>query len=236
MYEGFGDSEHARLLASVAEQLKVPLMSIARQAELHELTDGPDKISMTGIRTQADAALVLVDSYLLGLRLLHGQPTLDLEPVSVPALLVEAAHELDRFARQYDVQLELQIAGRYVPVMAHRVGLKAALISLGYSIIEAQSTSDVRRVTLSAHRTSKGIITGLYGTRDSLGVADWRKALALCGQASQPFTDLSASSAAGLFVAHTLLQAMESSLRVGKRLTQYGFAMTLQPSQQLQFV
>ena len=236
MYEGLGDSEHARLLASVAEQLKVPLMSIARQAELHELTDMGGKADMAGIRTQADAALVLVDSYLLGLQLLRDQAMLDVEPVSVSSLLVEVAHELERFAKQYGVRLELQIAGRYGPVMAHRVGLKAALVSLGYGIIEAQSASTARTVMLATHRTPKGIITGLYGAREPLAAADWRKALALCGQANQPFTGLSASSAAGVFVAHTILQAMESRLRVGKRLKQYGFAMTLQPSQQLQFV
>lgn len=236
MNEGNRDSDHTRLLASIAEQLKVPLMTIARQAELGQLTGQTHLADLSGIRTHADAALVLVDSYLLGLQLMRSQTTLDLEPVSVSSTLVEIAHELERFAKQYEVRLEVHIGGRYEPVMAHPVGLKAALLSLGYGLVEAQAATDTKSITLATHRTPHGIVAGLYGAQEPLATSEWRTALALCGQATQPFTGLSASSGAGIFVAHTILQAMETKLRVGKRLRQYGLATTLQPSQQLQFV
>jgi len=43
-------------------------------------------------------------------------------------------------AKQYQCKLELHLSGRYEPVMANKAGLEAALTSLGYVFIEAQST------------------------------------------------------------------------------------------------
>lgn len=236
MNEGQGESDQTRLLAAIAEQLKVPLMAIARQAELGELTQEVHAADLSGIRVQADTALTLVDSYLLGLHLLRSQTALQLEPVSVSSTLVEIAHELDKFAKQHGVRLHMHIAGRYEPVMAHRQGLKAALLSLGFGLVEAQAATHERSLTLATHRTPHGIVTGLYAAGEPLSAGEWRTALNLCGKASQPFVGLSGTSGAGIFVAHTILQAMETKLRVGKRLRQYGLATTLQPSQQLRFV
>ena len=226
-----------RLLLSVAEELKLPLLAIARQAELGTMTGTITPADLVCIRTHATAALSLVDSYMLGLQLLRDQTMLVLEPVSVSSILVETAHELEQFAKQYGVRLELHIAGRYAPVMAHRVGLKAALLSLGYALVESQAAVHEGRLTLAAHRTPQGgIAAGLYGATEPLTSEGWRAALNLCGQAPQPFTALSSSAGASIFVAHTILQAMAAQLRVGKLLKTYGLATTLQPSQQLQFV
>jgi hypothetical protein len=231
----------AQLLRSVAEQLKLPLTVIARQAELGqtlELHGSPisDAVDLAVMRSQAQMALGLVDSYLLGLQLMQGQQRLTLEPVSVSSLLVEVAHELRGLARQYDVDVELSIAGRYEPVMAHRRGLKAALLSLGYTLIGARPEGARRRLLLAAHRTASGINAGMYGQFDGLHAGAWRKALELCGKASRPFGTLSGDSGAGLFVAETILRAMETGLRVGKHSNNYGLATTLQPSQQLRLV
>src|SRR5262245_1575323 len=95
------------LLVSVAEQLKVPLTTIARQAELGKLTGQLGLIDTDTIRTQATAALALVDSYLLGLELLYANTRLQLEPVSIASTITDAAHDLDRFAHHHQVQLEV---------------------------------------------------------------------------------------------------------------------------------
>jgi len=246
--------EANELLASVAEQLKVPLAIIARQAELGVLqgrrgladTPAAQGLDAATIATQADAALMLVDSYLLGLELLRTQTQLELEPVSVSSLLVDAAHDLHGFARQYGVTVDLDMAGRYGPVMSNARGLKAALLSLGFALVEAQATqaSDLSesvgkkpaRVLLAAHRTPHGIVAGMYGTNQAVSASAWRRAQALCGKARQPFAELGAGSAAGLFMADTILRSMESRLRVGRYLHAGGLAATLQPSQQLQLV
>lgn len=227
------------VLAAVAEQLKVPLTVIARQAELAEVADYPGMQGAEIIRAQSMAALTLVDSYLLGLALLREQTRLELEPVSVSSLLVDTAHELERYAHHYGVHLELITAGKYGPVMSHARGLKAALLSLGFALVEAQAAGDQRkprRLQLVAHRTPQGIVAGLYGDYESLYTKYWRSALELVGRAQQPFTVLGSGSGAGLFVADAIFRSMHTSLHVGRYRRLSGLAATLQPSRQLQFV
>jgi K+-sensing histidine kinase KdpD len=228
-------SGDTRLLRSIAEQLKTPLSVIARQTELVELTGNVRQLDAGAIHTQATIALTLVESYLLGLQLLHDQKELALEPVSVSSMLVDVAHELDAFAKQYDTGLELQIAGKYEPVMAHPRGLRSALLSLGYALLEGYPLRN-QKLTLAVHRTPHGIVTGLYGDYEELSSQQWRRALTVQGAARQPFQSLTSGSGAGIFVAQTILESMATRLRVGKHRNQHGMATTLQPSQQLQFV
>jgi len=229
--------EANELLVSVAEQLKVPLAIIARHAELGSLIGSDRSLDSAVIATQAEAALVLVDSYLLGLELLRTQTQLELEPVSVASTLVDTAHELFGFARQYGITVELEATGKYGPVMSNPRGLKAALLSLGFVLIEAQAASEdtPRKVTFAMHRTPHGIVTGMYGTQ-SVTADAWHRALVLCGKARQPLTELSSGSSAGLFVADTILRCMDTRLRPGRYLHREGLAATLQPSRQLQLV
>ncbi len=227
------------LLLSVAEYLKVPLTTIARQAELGQLTGQVELTDAAAIRTQAAAALTIVDSYLLGLELMSRQASLELEPVSVTATLMDAAHDLERFARHYQVQLEVSVDGRFGPVMSHPAGLRAALLSLGFALVEAQAAQDIRgprRIIMATHRTPLGIVTGMYGRYEALTADRWRTALGLAGKARQPMTGLIPGSGAGLFVADAILRSMDSRLRVGRYLHQSGLAATLQPSRQLSFV
>lgn len=234
--QGWHDPSHMRLLLSVAEQLKVPLTIMARHAELAEVSDGHQMVDPKLIQTQSQAALLLVDNYLLGLQLLT-QERLLLEPVSVSSTLVDAVHIIEAYAKQYAVSVELKVAGRYGPVMAHHAGLRAALLSLGFALVEAASIQKKhdRTLTLAVHRTPKGIVTGWYGAPVA-SPDDWRRAIRLKGAAQQPLSAISSSSAAGMFVADALGRAMDTTLRISQHGRQGGFAMTLQPSQQLQFV
>lgn len=229
-----------RLLLSVAQQLREPLTVIARQAELGLMTpDKPATEELTAVGIQTSLAMHLVDSYLLGLQLLAEQETLDLEPVSVASTLVDTSHELSKYAKQYGVRLELSVAGRYEPVMAHGKGLRAALLSMGYALIAsgaAQADAKTRQLTIATHRTAQGIVAGMYGQYDALTAQSWRQAMQLYGQAAQPFAALSSGSGAGVFVADALSRAMDSHLRIGRYAHQTGLAMTLTPSQQLQLV
>ncbi|HEX3568112.1 MAG TPA: hypothetical protein VHT70_00350 [Candidatus Saccharimonadales bacterium] len=227
------------ILRSIAEQLKLPLLHIARQAELGGDAPEKDRAALQNMQTSAESALNLVDSYLLGLQLVQDQSSLALEPVTLSSVLLDAAHELDAFARQYGVLLELEITGRFAPVMAHRAGLRATFLSLGYALIEAlPSLADARhhRLTLATHRTPAGVIAGLYTQGSILTTEQFRVAQGLCGKARQPLTGLSPSSGAGVFVADAILRAMASCLRVGRYQNMTGLAATLQPSQQLQLV
>ncbi len=226
----------AALLRSIAEQLTAPLTIISREAELARLPgmfiDSPDADT---IHAQATAALTLVESYLLGLQLSEAQGQLALEPVSISSLLVDVAHELQAFAKQYSARLDVRIAGKYEPVMAHQAGLRAALLAMGYALLEGYSRRE-KLLTLAVHRTPHGIVTGLYGHFEMVTSEQWRRALQLRGRASQSFGSICKGSGAGLFIAETILMAMETRLRVGRHQNMQGLATTLQPSQQLRFV
>lgn len=238
--EGTGqlaDTQHAKLFLALAEELKLPLLHIARRAELQELSGVSG--GLRDIRETADMSLQLLDSYLLSLRLsMQPAAQLTLEPVSASAVLYDAAQQLQAVARQYGVELKLPAQPKYEPVMANRQALQSALVSLGYTLIEALPAAGVEnmRLQLATHRTKYGIVAGIYGELDMLTPRMFRRALDLQGVAPQPLVASSPGSAAGIFLADTLLNAMSSKLRVGRYNRLPGFAVTLNASEQLQLV
>lgn len=227
------------ILRVVAEQLKVPLTIIARQAELGKATGGLDGRDLSALHIQATTALSLVDCYLLGLAVAQGQTSLALEPVSLSSVITRIAQDLSYFARSNNVDLELNIAGKYGPAMANQKGLRAALTSLGYEMIEAtaaQQNVKRRRLTLAVHRTPHGLVAGMYTQNADMVAGHWGRAFGLRMQAGQPLTSLSVGSGAGLFVADTILQSIATNLRVGRHQKQIGLAATFQPSKQMAFL
>ena len=227
-----------RLLQLLAEQIKLPLLQIARQAELARTTENPLELLNT-IEDTADSSLKLLDSYLLSLRLARAHASIQLEPVSVAAVLNETAAGLSHLAKQYDCKLELHLSGRYEPIMAHRAGLEAALTSLGYVFIEAQSAAarDGRAVIkLAAHRGKTGIVAGMFANMDGLSADMFKRARHLFGQAHQPLTQLTAGSGAGVFVADSLLASMSARLRVAHHQKLSGLAATFATSSQLNLI
>ena len=228
-----------RLFLAMAEELKLPLQFIGRQAELQMLR--PTTLCLQDIQKSADMTVQLLDGYALSLRLsLEPKTRLILEPVSVSAVLHETMAQLRDVANQYGVTLNLHIQGRYEPVMAHRQALQSALISLGYALIEALPASGAgnakRHVQLATHRTKQGIVAGMYGDMDALTPHMFERARQLHGFARQPLVGTLPGSGAGVFVADALMTAMASRLRVGRFQKLPGFAVTLMASEQLQLI
>lgn len=233
-------NRYEQLFLALAEELKLPLQHIARQAELQQLLTGrSDTEGLQDIQASADMTLQLLDSYLLSLRLcLQPQASLQLEPVSLSAVLHDTAAELRQTAANYGVSLQLHVQGRYEPVLANRQALQSALVALGYALIEALPATGVRRqhLQLATHRTRQGIVAGVYGELDELTPQLYRRAQALQGKVRQPLVGTLPGSGAGIFVADAILAAMASRLRVGRYMRLPGFAVTLPSSEQLQLV
>ncbi len=225
------------LLLSLAEQLKLPFMQIARHAEYGS---AQKRVStLTDIQTTADAALKLVDAYIMGVQLASQQDRiLDMEPVTVSSVLYDASAELLPIARAYNVKLDMRIDGKFGPVMTNRQALQAALVSLGYALIEALPAADTPQLHLqfSAHRCRYGIVAGVYCDAQHLSAQTLRQGRKLYGQARQPLTYLSPSSGAGIFVADAILQSMQSDLTTSRHGNLRGLATILQPNPQLQLV
>ena len=225
-----------QLLLGLAEHLKLPLLQIARRAELAAL--GQD-VDVAAIQATADSALRLIDSYVLGVRLAEGgQESLALEPVSVSSVLYDTAQQLSSVAKFYGVHLELSIGGKYAPVLANRQGLQAALTSLGVALIEALPALNSQQLTLQlgAHRSRYGIVAGLYSDSEALTTESLRRGHELIGKSRQPLVGISHSSGAGIFVADAILQAMDLQLKPTRHNRLYGLGAVMQSNNQLQLV
>jgi hypothetical protein len=236
-----------KLFLSLAEQMKLPLMQILRQAELGELmSTNPvgTQPQVTGgeylaqVRVNADVALKLIDGYLLSMRLAAEEYAVSQESVSISSVLNDAAHELHPIARIYGVDLELSLDGKFGPVTANREGLQSALVSLGYSLIEALPASNApqMRLQLAAHRCRYGIVAGLYADVDRLTADALRQGRRLFGDTRQPLPALSHCGGAGVFVADAILSAIGARLKVSHHNRRSGLGTVLQANPQLQLV
>jgi hypothetical protein len=136
------------------------------------------------------------------------------------------------------VKLELNITGKYEPVMAHKRGLESALVSLGSSLIEALGAQDKPKASLqlATHRCRYGIVAGVYASNQDLTTDLLRQGRKLMGSARQPLVNLTYSSGAGIFVADSILKAMSLNLKASRHRHLYGLGAVMKGSKQLQLV
>jgi hypothetical protein len=219
------------LFRALAEQLKAPLIQIANDAELSQHAHHPHADALAQIRQTANQTLKFIDAYLLS----RQQQVLALESVSISAVLYDAAELLRPMARQQGGDLEVIVDGRYGPVMAHRQGLQTALVTLGQSLLQADS-SPRPRLTMALYRTPNGLATGVFGSSSEWEAAALRKALDspnnLFGQKSQE----ASLGGTGLQIARDIVQRMSSELQVTHHHKLTGLVAHFQPSAQLQLV
>lgn len=219
-----------RLLRSLAEELRLPLLQIARQAELANMRS----VSLPNLRVieaTSEAAIRLVDSYLISTQVLNGQQSLPLEPVSVPATMYDTAQYLRKLAQIYECDIDVRVSGKCGLVMANAQGLQAALTSLAYTFIGSVNQSKKQRIVLSAKRTGEGITAGVMTTAP-IEKGALIKARRLYGKARRPSADITHKSGAGIYVADALFKSMESELRVVRHKNSAGLVATLMPSYQ----
>ncbi len=226
------------LFSSLAEQVKLPFVQISHATELlraEQAKNNPGALLDT-ISMASQAALNLIDGYLLSVRLQQEQ-NLILEPVPLSSVMYDAAHTLAAFGKAHDCEVDLELHGKYGPVMGRREIIESALTALGYSFIEASSAGAVRtKITLVLRRTIHGLNAGIFSANDTLSSALFKHAKALQGLVRQPLSDFSAGSGAGVFVADALFAALDSPMRVSRFKSERGLASTLMPSRQLSLV
>ncbi len=224
-----------QLFLSLAEQMKLPLLQILKQAELGQLL-GTAEEQLGHVRVNADVALKLIDGYLLSMRLAAEEAyNIQQESVSVSSVLYDAAQQLHPIAELYGVTLEVSLGGKYGPVTAHRQGLQSALVSLGYALIEAlpATNSPQLKLELAAHRCRYGIVAGLYADVDRLTAEALRQGRRLFGDTRQPLPALSHCGGAGVFVADAILNAIGARLKVSHHNKRSGLGTVLQANPQL---
>lgn len=216
----------------MAEELKLPLVQITNLAE----TD-IDQVSGSIIKTTANSALKLIDNYILGVKLSLEPQTLNAENVSVASTLYDVREELTDLAKNYGVNLELNIAGKYGPVAANKIGLEAALVSMGAALIEAMPAlyeSRQLKLQLATHGSRYGIVAGVYADTKQLSLGALNTGKRLNQSSRQRLVGLSHTNGAGVFVADSILKAMGLNLTATRHHHWYGIGTVLQPSSQLQ--
>jgi hypothetical protein len=232
-------SQH--LLLGVAEELKLPLIQIARLAEQAQALPELSQKANNSIQATADSALQLLDNYVLGIRLKLEPQLFQQETVSVASVLYDTGEQLSGLAKSYGVELELNVAGRYGPVSANRQALQAALASLGAALIEAMPAIDQGKkrqlcLQLATHRSRYGIVAGVYADTSQVSASALRSGRKLGLTTRQPLINFSHTSGAGIFVAETILKAMNLSMTASRHHSLYGIATILQPNNQLQLI
>ena len=228
--------EDDRLFKIIIEQIKLPLLHIARQTEA---ANYGSNVNYADINSVAEMSLKMIDSFLLT-KGQNSQTSLELEPVSVSSVLNSAADNLYDMAKLYNCSVELRIAGKYGPVMSEKHKLEAALTMLGYSYIEANTANIVERkrgrILLTAYRSSKGLVAGVFSPEVSFTNEQFQKSLDSFGSTRQAIPEVIQSTGAGIFIANSLLNDLTTKLRVAHYKKLSGLAATLLPSQQLQFI
>lgn len=226
-----------QLLLSIADQIKLPLVQIAQQTELAEIGITPD---IKQIHTIAENGLRLLDGYSLGLQLTNkSMYELTPESVSISSIMYDATQQLDSYARIYDVQLKLNITGKYGPVLAHRQGLQSAIVGLASAFIEALPShieTEQSVIQLATHRCRYGIVAGVYANIPELSSETLRKGRRLYGLSRQPLVEVSHTGGSGIFVADAIFKAMNLKMHVSRHQNLYGLGVVLNPSPQLSLV
>lgn len=219
-----------QLFTALAEQLKVPLLQIARLSELS--TDA----ALPRISVVSEHALRLVDAY--AQTHAQDQTTLLLEPLTTSAVLYDVAMQLQPFARQWDYTIEVDQQGKGVPIMAHRESLRTMLALLGASLIEASAEEEggPHHLVLGTHRSARGIVVGAFSSHVALSQRALQLTRELHGRATQAVPSLGLAGGAGLAIADKLSEQMQAPLRAYRHRSLTGIGSLLVPSHQLQLV
>lgn len=216
------------LLRALAEQLKIPLLQIAR------LSETTDKRTLPDISIISEQALRLVDGYLLAQ--IHAQTRLALEPMTSTSVLYDVAQTLEPFAKAAKHEIIIDAQGRTVPVMAHRQSLEAMLALLGTSLIEAAVDGKNAKLILGTHRSRQGIVIGVFSTDIQVSQHAMQVARQLHGRANQPIPLLGHSGGAAVAIADRLGERMQAPLRAYRHRGLSGIGALLAPSHQLRLL
>lgn len=222
-------NEAERTLRALALELKRPLTTIARRAEL----GGPQ--AADEITDIAERSLALVDSYMLMAQTEYGQVALDLEPLGLGSVLHTVSHQLRSRVSSNTIVVVDDRA--HEPVMSNRQALTSAMSAIADMLCEDTTQSaEERRLVLRSYKSANGGIgIGVFSSKP-LASVELKKALELQGQAQMPLAGVSSRSGVSLLIADCLCRAVGGSMEV-KRMGQLtGLATLLPKSEQLSFV
>lgn len=227
---GFKDGIIANDLSySIAHELRMPLLKIARLSELQQSSRQP---SLEAIEVIADSVLKLLDSYLITTRYTNEQIQLELEPVSLSAVMYDVAQYLDRLSRAQNCEIRLKVQKNSGLVLAHHQGIKAAFLSLCYAFLHSTDHTKKAIISLEAHRTQNKVVAGVLCNDLHIEKSAFNKGQQLYGRAYQSIKDIP-TNGAGYFIAANLFETMTVPLQFIHSTRRFGVMGTFHSSSQL---
>lgn len=223
------DIDANNLSYSIAHELRIPLLNIARLSELQQSATKP---SFEAIETIADSVLKLLDSYLITTRYSNQQIRLELEPVSLSAVMYDVAQYMDRLSRTQNCELRLKVQKNSGLVLAHPQGIKAAFLSLCYAFLHSTDQTSKAVITLEAHRMQGRVIAGIVSDDIHIEKGAFTKGQKLMGNAYQSMKDIP-TNGAGYFIAANLFETMTVPLQYIHSNRRFGIMGTFHSSSQL---
>lgn len=222
-----------QLLSSLVNELKSPLILIARQAESEK--SGANKTEFESIQKAAEKTLQLIDSYLLMAQSEYGQRALTLEPVGVGSVIYEVANDLAPYAKARKVDFTVDVKDAHV--MANRQGLKAVLMCLSELFMEQNNDEKTkhRKVRIEARRERENIAVSVLCSQLEITNKDLELARKMQGN-SHLATGKMPDSGIRLAIADVLTNSLGSHLQVRQINGLKGLNFELAGSKQLQLV
>lgn len=189
---------------SIAHELRMPLLNIARLSELQQSAKRP---SFEAIETIADSVLKLLDSYLVATRYTNEQIKLELEPISLSAVMYDVAQYMDRLSRAQNCELRLKVQKNSGLVLAHPQGIKAAFLSLCYGFLHSTDHTKKAVISLEAHRMHGRVLAGVISNDIHIEKGAFMMGQKLAGNAYQSIKNIP-TNGAGYFIATDLFETM----------------------------
>ncbi len=222
-----------QLLSSLVNELKNPLILIARQAESEK--SGPSKAEFESIQKTAEKSLQLIDSYLLMAQAEYGQRTLELEPVGVGSIIYEVAKDLAPYAKAKDIDFAVDVKDAHV--VANRQGLKAVIMCLCELFIEQNNSNPTKRrqVKIETKRAQENVNVSVLSSELEITNKDIELARQLQGN-SHLASGKMPGSGVRLAIADVITSSFGSHLQVRQTNGLKGLNFKLAGSKQLQLV
>ncbi len=225
--------EDLNVLRNVAEDLKTPLLRILTQLELNRLNPAGDTKDAEVV---ADAALRLLDSYILSTQSYTRQQELLLEPVAAQAIIYDCDQYLSKLARLHGVETSYDFQRSVGLVMANSRALAGAITSLAYSFLYNCEPGQKHSMTFTLRRSKHGVDIGLFSNEFNISTSSLQKLRQLKGVARQLSPDFAHGSSAGIIIADRLCTKMNVQLKTTRFKKMSGLTFSLVPSKQLSLV